>query len=139
MPCRDYESDNWRSIDNSEEVRRLKKQADMLARIACKAMDTLEENEIADLLLLKDDEVRLWWLKHKEADRKERERVAERERRAKAKAEALAKLTDEEKELLGLATAKKSAKAKVVNIDIEALHDQLVYTWQKANEIGDYE
>lgn len=137
MPCRDYESDNWRSVDNSAELTKLKKQADMLARIACKAMNTLEENQIEDLLLLKDDEVRNWWLKHKEADRKERERVAERERRAKAKAEALSKLTDEEKELLGLATAKKSAKAKVVNIDIEALHDQLIYEWEKVLESKD--
>lgn len=109
MPCRDYESDDW-DYDNSREVRKLKEQADRLARIACKAMDALEELEQEDFLLLKDDEVREWWMKHKEADRKEKARVAEIERRKRVKEEALARLSDEEKELLGLAQPKKPGK-----------------------------
>ena len=101
---------SWDSGDDDrKKIRELKKQADMLARIACKALAALEENEIEDFLLLKDDEVREWWNKHKEADRKERARLAEIERKAKVKEEALARLSDEEKELLGLAP-KKSVK-----------------------------
>lgn len=109
MPCRDYESDSW---DHSSENRKLKQQADKLARIACKAMQALEELEQEDFLLLKDDEVREWWTAHKEADRKERARVAELQRREAVKQEALNKLSAEEKELLGLAPTKKSSKKK---------------------------
>ena len=110
MPCQSYDS-SWDSHDSDrDKIRELKKQADMLARIACKALTELEDNKIEDLLLLKDDEVRVWWAAHKEADRKERERVAELERRKRIKAEALARLSDEEKELLGLAP-----KAKTYN------------------------
>lgn len=123
MPCRDYESDSW-GYDNSAEVRKLKAQADKLARIACKAMDALEELEQEDFLLLKDDEVRQWWQAHKEADRKEKARVAERERRERVKAEALARLSAEEKELLGLAKPSKkksSAKSGDLVIDVEQI------------------
>lgn len=112
MPCRDYESDSW-SNTSYDEINRLKKQADRLARIACKAMDALEQDGRADLLLLKDDEVRAWWEQHKEADRKEKARVAEIERRERIKAEALARLSQEEKELLGL--AKPASKKKSVS------------------------
>ena len=142
MPCRDYESDNW-SYDNSREVAKLKKQADKLARIACKAMDALEESGIEDLLLLKDDEVREWWLKHKEADRKERERVAEKERKERIKAEALARLSAEEKEVLGLAP-KVSAKKKYSGVDsrtvvadMEADMDRVWYRVMEAHENED--
>jgi hypothetical protein len=109
MPCRDYQSDDW---GVSSSAPKLKQQMDMLARIACKAMDALEEDGRADLLLLKDDEVRVWWEQHKEADRKERARVAEKERKDRIKAEALARLSQEEKELLGLASKKKSVMVR---------------------------
>lgn len=122
MPCRDYESDSW---DNSGEVRKLKAQADKLARIACKAMDALEQNGLEDFLILKDDEVAQWWKQHKEADRKEKARIAEKERRERVKAEALAKLSSEERELLGLAKspAKKKSLGKSGDlvIDIEQI------------------
>ena len=59
MPCQSYD-DNWRSYDSDrDKVNELKKQADMLARIACKALDELEKNKIEDMLLLRDDEVDL--------------------------------------------------------------------------------
>lgn len=117
MPCRDYESDGY---DYHAESVKMKQQADKLARIACKAMTVLEENGIEDFLLLQDDEVRTWWAQHKEADRKEKARVAEIERKERVKAEALARLSDEEKELLGLAKPKKHKKAKTVTYDVEA-------------------
>jgi uncharacterized protein YcaQ len=135
MPCRDYESDNW---DYSSENRQLKEQADKLARIACKAMSALEENGIEDFLILKDNEVAEWWAQHKEADRKEKARIVEKERRERVKAEALAKLSSEERELLGLAPKVKSRSRKAKNgtpvpvqtaiMDIESdMYSQLAY------------
>jgi len=106
MPCQSYES-NWANDSNDREIRKLKKEADKLARIACKALTALEEMEQEDFLLLKDNEVREWWVAHKEADRKEQERIAEKLRRERVKEEALASLSDEAKELLGLSPKKK--------------------------------
>lgn len=103
MPCRDYES-NWGDSGrvNDSEFKKLKAQNDRLARIACKAMDELVKNGVADFILLKDDEVREWWTAHQIADAKAAaERKAKRDAAAKKKA-ALAKLTTEEKKLLGI-------------------------------------
>lgn len=106
MPCQSYD-DNWRSYDSDrDKINELKKQADMLARIACKALTELEDNKIEDMLLLRDDEVREWWLKHKEDDRKARDAREAKERRAAIKKAALSKLSEEEKEVLGIAKAK---------------------------------
>ena len=58
------------------------------------------------MLLLRDDEVRTWWAKHKEDDRRAREAREAKERREAAKKAALAKLSEEEKELLGIAKPK---------------------------------
>lgn len=137
MPCRDYESDNW---DYSSENRQLKKQADKLARIACKAMNALEENGIEDFLLLKDDEVAEWWAQHKEADRKERARIAEQERRERVRAEALARLSDEEKELLGLqrpkvVVNKKGTKKHAKSATTTELYDIEQYYGKEIPEI----
>ena len=101
MPCMSY-STNWAKSSNDRDIRVLKKEADKLARIACKALQALEAMGKEDFLLLKDDEVRLWWAEHKEADRAAREAEEEKQRRKEAKERVLAKLTDEEKILLGL-------------------------------------
>jgi len=101
MPCMSYES-NWASDSNDRDIKRLKAEADKLARIACKAMTELVKSGHADFLVLKDDEVRDWWEQHQEADRKAQEAKAERARKAKLKKEALAKLSDEEKKVLGI-------------------------------------
>lgn len=123
MPCRDYGSDNWgrgggdNDPTNSWQYTELKKRTDMLARIACKAMDELEENNIVESILLKDDETREWYIAHKEADRKEAKNLALKEEKARlariVKAEetrlrnnALAKLTVEEKKALGIREAR---------------------------------
>ena len=118
MPCQSYDSSWDREDDDRRKIQELKKQADMLARIACKALTELEKNEIEDLLLLKDDEVRLWWKKHKEDDAREQARLAEIERKKRVKEEALARLSDEEKELLGL--KKPAPKKKVSNSTLRA-------------------
>lgn len=112
MPCMSYDN-SWDSgNDDRRKIRELKKQADMLARIACKALAELENNKIEDMLLLRDDEVRVWWKKHKEDDAREQARVAEAERKKRIKEEALAKLSSEERELLGLAPTQPAIKRK---------------------------
>lgn len=137
MPCRDYSSDDW---GVSSSAPKLKAQMDKLARIACKAMEALEKDGRADFLLLEDDEVRDWWLEHKEADRKERARVAELQRREAVKQEALNKLSDEEKELLGLKKSKVKKTALVPKEPLEVLeeafneeYDQVKKTWRPPN------
>lgn len=101
MPCRSYE-DDWAEKSNSAEVKKLKKQVDRLARIACKAMTELEKNGMEDFILLQDDEVREWWAQHKIADAKAAAAKAERARVAKVKRDALSKLSDEERKVLGI-------------------------------------
>ena len=108
MPCQSYDNSWDRNSDDRDKIRELKKQADMLARIACKALQELENNKIEDMLLLKDDEVRTWWMKHKEDDRRAKEAREAKERREAKKAAALAKLSEEEKELLGIAKPKRA-------------------------------
>lgn len=143
MPCQSYDS-SWDDGSDARKIRELKKQADMLARIACKALTVLEENEIEDLLLLKDDEVRTWWKKHKEDDAREQARIAEIERKERVRAEALARLSSEEKELLGLEKPKKKASVVVDGEDyseygdwgeeIEILEQQLEETYHKLTD-----
>lgn len=105
MPCRDYESDNGYS--QREEY---KQQCDRLARIACAAMEELVKQGKEDFLVLKNPEVAEWWTAHVKADRAEKARIAEIERKERVKAEALARLSDEEKELLGLKPTRKRTK-----------------------------
>ena len=102
MPCRDYEGPSYTSPTTSWEYKDLQKQNDRLARIACKAMDELVKQGKADFLILRDDEVREWWEKHQEADRKAQEEREKKQRIAKIRKEALAKLSDEEKKILGI-------------------------------------
>ena len=97
MPCRDYESDNGYS--QREEY---KQRCDQLARIACAAMEELVKQGKEDFLVLKNLEVAEWWTAHVKADRAEKARIAEQERKDRIRSEALARLSDEEKELLGL-------------------------------------
>ena len=141
MPCQSYD-DSWDSGSSERKIRELKKQADMLARIACKALTELEKNEVEDMLLLQDDEVRTWWKKHKEDDAREQARKAEAERKERVKAEALASLSDEAKELLGLkkpSPKKKSpGRSGDLVIDIEQiLDDALDEEYDKDN--GEYD
>ena len=101
MPCMSYDT-NWANSSSDRDIKRLKKETDKLARIACKALAALEEMGKEDFLLLRDDEIRTWWAAHKEADRAAREAEQARQERKEAKERVLAKLTDEEKILLGL-------------------------------------
>ena len=126
MPCRDYESDSYSSPTDSWQYRDLKERADMLARIACKAMTELENNKIEDLLLLRDDEVREWWAKHKEADRKAREKEQRKQERIRLRRAALRKLSEEEKIALGLKKSKDKDIEEDVTQDLLAVADKIL-------------
>ena len=126
MPCRDYESDSYSSPTDSWQYRDLKERADMLARIACKAMTELENNKIEDLLLLRDDEVREWWAKHKEADRKAREKEQRKQERLLLRRAALSKLNEEEKIALGLKKSKDKDIEEDVTQDLLAVADKIL-------------
>jgi hypothetical protein len=132
MPCQSYDS-SWDNGSSERKIRELKKQADMLARIACKALNELEKNQIEDMLLLRDDEVRVWWKKHKEDDAREQARLAEIERKKRIKEEALAKLSTEERELLGLATKVTQTKSRAKlspAINFNELTGRLTRAWK---------
>ena len=126
MPCRDYASDSYSSPTDSWQYRDLKDRADLLARIACKAMTELENNKIEDLLLLRDDEVREWWAQHKEADRKAREKEERKQERLRLRRAALRKLTAEEKVALGLKKSTDPDTAEDVTQDRLAVADKIM-------------
>lgn len=130
MPCRDYESDNGYSMRED-----YKAQCDRLARIACAAMEELVRQGKEDFLVLKNPEVAEWWAAHVKADRAEKARIAEQERRERVKKEALDRLTDEEKELLGLKkpAAKKHKKYGPKDSDVVMDYDE----WTKEEDISD--
>ena len=109
MPCYDGGRDDY----NDSEVRSLRARCDLLARVACRALTELEDNGIADMLLLRDDETRDFWVKHKEFDAKRKAEEAEKLRIAELKKAALAKLTPEEQQALGI----KSSPKKRTRID----------------------
>jgi len=71
MPCRDggYEGSYSESLTN--QIEDLKNRNDLLARVACAALRELESNGIADMLLIRNSEVRDWWANHKAFDEKE--------------------------------------------------------------------
>lgn len=80
----------------------LKKKCDALAGIAHIAMQTLEENGIADFVLLKHDDIRDWWKERKLELLRQQATAEAKARKAELRARALARLTDEEKVALGL-------------------------------------
>ena len=97
---KDYETKLGSYASGSE--RSLKKQCDKLANFAYLAMDALEKNGIEDFVLLKNDDLRSWWKSHKESMVQEAEEKAARLRKYELKQQALAKLTQEERDALGL-------------------------------------
>lgn len=87
---------------NSDSSYSLKKQCDRLANFAYIAMKHLEDNDMQDFVLIKHDDLRDWWQGHKEQLARAEEARQARLRRAEIKERALARLSDEEKEALGL-------------------------------------
>ena len=108
MPCRSYDDEPSYSSSGSRETQN---KMDMLARMACRALTALETinvsgNDPVINEVLTDSEIKVWWPKHKAADAAEQERKRKVAEAAadlvKAKKAALAKLTKEEKKILGI-------------------------------------
>jgi hypothetical protein len=145
MPC--YDGGGPSYSDNTDELRRMKARIDLLARVACRALTELEDNGIADFLLLRDDETREFWEKHKEFDRKRKAEEAEKLRLEEVKKAALAKLTDEEKDALGIdvlkalspaAFSKKKKTSSAMSLPARALKADIVKDMHKIiNEVYD--
>lgn len=87
---------------SSDSAYSLKKKCDQLAGIAHVALYTLEENNMLDFVILKHDDIRDWWTERKQEVRRQQEAAEAKQRRAELRERALSRLTDEEKEALGL-------------------------------------
>ena len=107
MPCYDGSGPSY---SDTFEMQQMKARNDLLARVACRALTELEDNGIADMLLLRDDETREFWIKHKEFDRKRKAAEEKKLRLEEVKKAALAKLSNEEREALGIKAAPRTRK-----------------------------
>jgi hypothetical protein len=108
MPCRDYESDSESANPWEARVERMQKKIDRLARIACRAMEALEKVAPTDAVFNIDEQA-AWWRDHKIADAKAMAEQREidiaawaRQEVAEKKRAALAKISKEDRILLGL-------------------------------------
>lgn len=120
MPCRDYRDDLHDEVNRKDRnIADMKKRLDMLSRIACNALAKLEEiqsdskssQHLADDIdrIFTEKETLSWWPEHKIADAKAEliKHAAETKKqenivRQRKRAVLLSKMTNEEKELLGL-------------------------------------
>jgi len=107
MPCYDGSGPSY---SDTFEMQQMKARNDLLARVACRALTELEDNGIADMLLLRDDETREFWIKHKAFDRARKAEEEKKLRLEELKKTALAKLTNEEREALGIKAAPRTRK-----------------------------
>ena len=105
MPCRDH----WDEQESSDRaIQDLQKRNDELAQMLCKLCSHVEYIREYPREIPKIDPFHTikglgkWWADHQIADRKHREREDERKRKQRIKQQALAKLTNEERLLLGL-------------------------------------
>lgn len=103
MPCMDYQSD-WAESSKNADVKKIKAEADKLARIACAAMDMLEKHSTG--LKGMNKEALAWYEKHKAEDKKrmdaEAKVKAKKAEANKLRKDALAKLTPEEIKAFGI-------------------------------------
>jgi hypothetical protein len=86
-------------------------------KFAVEAMEELEANGMADLLLLKNDKLREWWKAHKEAEARKLAARLEKERVARVREEALAKLSTEERKVLGISTGTRRTRTRKSSSD----------------------
>ena len=107
MPCRYDPSEQELKEMREQETKRLVapyiKKLDELTRLLCKVCSSLDEN--SEVFWRLDDsptEVGRWWLKHQKLDNDRKKIEDEKKRLKKVEKDALAKLTKEEKEVLGL-------------------------------------
>lgn len=103
MPCMSYDTE-WAHSSGNSEVKKVKAEADKLARIACAAMDMLEKHNPSFKGMNK--EALTWYEKHKAEDKKrmdaEAKVKAKKAEANKLRKEALAKLTPEELQAFGI-------------------------------------
>jgi len=107
MPCRDYGSDDYRQNAYASQGFYLAR-LDMLARIACKAINKIEDSGDTALLtqVLSDRETNDWYQEHKKQDLAKKKQADKDREKARLKKEALAKLTPEEIIACGLTSKK---------------------------------
>ena len=111
MPCRDWTvEDEWRLKERDAKDKEMlmlraslcalltKMEANMPKKTFGQWLDAVDWEEAG----VTKRELMTWWEDHKEQDRVRRERMAEQLREIKLRKEALAKLTPEEKKVLGI-------------------------------------
>ena len=100
MPCNDGR-DNVHVVTEYREDPEMKKRRHKLARMLCETIGKMSATQRSTLLSL---ETRQWYKEHREEDRRREEREkAVRNQKAKIR-KAVAKLTPEERKLLGIST-----------------------------------
>lgn len=95
MPCRDY--DDGLSTYQIQQIK-----IDTLTRMLCETLTHVDESGYKTILNKRSKEVTQWWNEHQERDRKRRIAEGAELRRKSDKKAALAKLTPQERKLLGL-------------------------------------
>lgn len=93
---------DFETSSNNDSSYGLKKQCDRLAGYAHVAIEALVADGRADFVFLKHDGMREWYHSRLAHIKKQEEAALARARKAEIKERALARLTDEEKEALGL-------------------------------------
>jgi hypothetical protein len=115
MPCRDFYDDHPSAYYESE-VSGLRRQVSFAESVLCQTLAALEKavGNPLDLIDYREagvtrSELEKWWKNHKALDAKHRaeeaakkKEAAEKRAKAKKRKELLAKMSDEEKEILGL-------------------------------------
>lgn len=120
MPCRDYYDDNP-SAYYADTIAGLKKQVSFAESALCLALNTFEQvltnfkaefdiniktNPLDVMVIeeagIKRDELETWWTRHKILDAKHRAEEEARAREHRIRNQALAKLSAEEKKVLGI-------------------------------------
>lgn len=103
MPCKDpdYNEDQAIRAENEFVVAKLNKVTELLCWVMT-TLDPLTKRNITNMKTPNSANLRVWWEKHQEADRLRIEKETLKLRQATLKQQALAKLTKEERKLLGL-------------------------------------
>lgn len=95
MPCRDYDDGPSTYTIQQDKI-------DKLTRMLCETLTHVDESGYNTILNKRSKEVAQWWSEHQELDRALRAAEATALRRKADKKAALAKLTPQERKLLGL-------------------------------------
>ena len=118
MPCRDYYDDHPQAY-YADTTRALQEQVSFAESALCQTLAALERAVLVgvdplDMIDYKEAgitraQLEKWWIKHKELDARHRaeetakkKAAAEKKEKARKKKAILAKLTDEEKAILGV-------------------------------------